>query len=197
MSGHVGTVVALALLAAAPAQSAGEVWLFTTGLLCNDPEAVADVVDAPVVRLRMAQKIFAGECLNSTLPPRRISGPEPRTSPGGKRFVCFHEAKTETGDFEPGLYCALESSVTTLAAELARRKGAYEVVSRVANAARGTEVVKVNCTEGGQLTLMRDKEQFIRVSILFYNVASKPAYVAARDFETAMREGCRGADYRR
>jgi hypothetical protein len=186
------------LAAAAPASAQAEIWLFTDGLLCDDPKDVAEVVDAPVVRLRIVQKVLSGECLsNSTLPPRRISPPETRISPGGKRFVCFREARADAGDFEPGLYCALPSSVATLAAKLARRKGEYEVVSRVANAARGTEVVKVNCTEGGQLTFMREREQFIRVSFLIFNVASKPAYVAALDLDTAMREGCKGADYRR
>ncbi len=189
-------VLALAFAAAGPARAAGEIWLFTTGLLCNDPKDVAEVVDAPVVRLRIVQKVLSGECLsNATLPPRRISAPETRTSPGGKRYVCFREAKSDEGEFYPDLYCALDSSVTTLAAEFARRTGEFEVLRH--DTTGPTEIVKVRCTEGGELTLMKEKERFIRVSFLFANVASRLAYVAARDLETALRDGCKGAEYRR
>ena len=99
------------------------------------------------MRLRIVQKVLSGECLsNNTLPPRRISAPETRTSPGGKRFVCFREAMSEKEEYHPVLHCARESSVITLAAELARRTGAYEVLHH--DTTGPTEIAKVRCTEG-------------------------------------------------
>jgi hypothetical protein len=193
-------VLALTLAVAGPARGAGEIWLFTTGLLCNDPKDVAEIVDAPVVRVRIAQKVLSGECLsNSTLPPRRISAPETRTSPGGKRYVCFREAASETDErFHPDPYCARESSVITLAAEIARRTGDYEVLQH--DTTGPTEIAKVRCLEGGTLTLVRPpgKARYIRLPFVFMAVArTQAAFAEADDLDTAMRDGCKGADYRR
>lgn len=189
-----------ALLAAAPANARAETWLFTYGLLCNDPKDVAEVVDAPVVRLRILQKVLSGACLsNGTLPPRRISPPETRTSPGGKRFVCFREAASEKAEEFHNFGCAPEGSVTSLSAELARRTGEYEVLQHDTTGA--SEVVKVICREGGTLTLARPagRARYVRMPFVFMAVAlaREPFAEVDGDLETAMRQGCKGADYRR
>ena len=59
---------------------------------------------------------------------------------------------------------------------------------------------RVRCTEGGALTLVRPrgKERYIRIPSLFLSVArTQEAFAEADDLEKAMRDGCKGADYRR
>lgn len=109
-------------------------------------------------------------------------------TPAGNAYACFHEIDAADHD-DLGSYCTANQFVTTIAAELGRRKGDYTISKDDASTIHAT------CAEGGMVFIRKKPDRWERASAVFPKRLDPPVRAVASDRETALRAGCRGVDY--
>jgi len=190
---HAGLFPAIflaALASASPgANAAGFTFLRTGNFMCPQEHVhmLEHILDAETPKERDAMvvaAVFSGSCSGASAVVSEIVDVEHRRSPKGNDYSCFH-----LYDEDGPLNCTLNQYVTDIETEIAQRSGDYRIRGE------GSTGVAVTCLEGGTVSMQTSPSGWLRLSLIFpKQIEMPPALPVDRD--TALREGCRGFDYR-
>lgn len=131
--------------------------------------------------------VFSGACMGGGTSFEVINVRMKRT-PKGRAYACF-TAVDPVDRSAGGPYCAQAEAITTIAAEVSRRTGAYRVVGE------GPAGLKAECLEGGFLLLEKGNAAWTRIPLVLPLMLEPPERAVPPDRETALRNGCKGMDY--
>jgi hypothetical protein len=171
------------------ASAAGFTFLHAGNFMCPQEYArmLEHILDAETPKERDAMVIaavFSGSCTGASAVAIEIADVEHRRSPKGNGYSCFH-----LYDEKGPMNCALNQYVTDIETEIAQRSGDYRILGE------GPGGIKVSCLEGGTVSMQKTSGGWERFSMIFPKQMELPTAVST-DRETALREGCRGFDYR-
>lgn len=189
-AGLLPTIFLAALASASPgANAAGFTFLRTGNFMCRQEHVrmLEHILDAETPKERDAMVIaavFSGSCTGASAVASEIVDVEHRRSPKGNDYSCFR--LYEEGD---QLNCALNQYVTDIETEIAQRSGDYRILGE------GPGGIKVSCLEGGMVSLQKTPNGWERLPMIFPKLIELPPAVST-DRDSALREGCRGVDYR-
>ena len=148
---------------------------------------LADTVDEKQWQDKLSKKMYQGDC--AVMPAMvQVGRPEEKKTPKGNAYVCFKLIDPTIGTI-PDIECTFPKFVTTLKSEIRSRSGNYRLL--ISN-----EVVKLaECAEGGRVTLSKEKGGWVRISMIFPIELKNLKTTAEKDNFSALRDGCKGADY--
>lgn len=189
-TGFLPAIFLAALAATSPsASAAGFTFLRAGNFMCPQEyvRMLEHIVDAETPKERDAMVIaavFSGSCTGASAVASEIVEVEDRRSPNGNGYSCFH-----LYDEKGPMNCALNQYVTDIETEIAQRSGDYRILGE------GPGGIKVSCLEGGMVSMQKTPRGWERFSMIFPKQMEFPRAFST-DRETALREGCRGFDYR-
>jgi hypothetical protein len=187
----------LALLLLFPISKArAEDYIVVHAIFCPIEKDVIELADASrsgyVLRELIGQKISSGIC-TPPYPVNKKAGMVVKKLTPKKQvpYYCFRE-EIEKGKFSEIESCVLERFITTFRNVVAQRTGSYTVKRQSGN------FYRVECSEGGIVTLEQRGEEIYRISDTFQLTMAMPstqAVYAGKDINRAIQDGCKGVDY--
>ena len=150
-------------------------------------DAMADAADPEQLQAAFRDAIVRGRCggaLRSSVAVTQVRSVRTR---GGHEYSCYHEPDLGEG----AEFCTLSVFVTTIAAEVARRRGDYTVTREDAKS------LQAECNEGGTVFIEKHEDRWSRAELVFPKRLEPQQRDVAPDRESALRDGCRGVDYLR
>jgi hypothetical protein len=170
-------------------------------LMCDLERDIVELADTPKAQLvakvtdRLRDSLNNGDDNFSCLPfsdIQRLANLERRRTSKGNDYYCFNLAHWDYG-FQPERMCSLPQFVTTTAAEITSRKGSYKITDESKFA------VFADCAEGGNVLLTKPKgaKSWMRQSIGIFPLEAKRHDIpVGRNLSQAIRDGCKGVDYK-
>lgn len=150
-------------------------------------EFIIDSGSQAEVVTKLRQAVFDGVC-GSGASVFEVIDVRMRWSKKGRGVACFTQLdpvdRTATGR-----YCSPDGAVSTIAANVARRTGAYKVVGE------GVAGLKAECLEGGFVMIQKGTKAWERTPLIYPLMLEPPHRVVPPDREAALLNGCRGVDY--
>lgn len=175
--------------ASSEANAAGFTFLRVGNFTCpqENVRMLEHILDAETLKERDAMvmaAVFSGSCSGASAVMTEIANVVHRRSHKGNDYSCFH-----LYDEEGPLNCTLNQYVTDTETEIAQRSGDYRIRGE------GPLGVAVTCLEGGTVSMQTSPSGWLRLSLIFPKQIEMPPALSI-DRDTALREGCRGFDYR-
>lgn len=149
--------------------------------------AIIDVDGRREIDAKLKGAVSGGACMGGGTSFQVINVRMMRT-PKGRAYVCF-TAVDPVDRSTSGPYCAQAEAITTIAAEVSRRTGAYRIVGE------GPAGLKAECLEGGLLLVEKGSSAWTRIPLVLPLMLEPPERAVPPDRETALRNGCKGVDY--
>jgi len=171
------------------ASAAGLTFLRAGNFMCPQEyvRMLEHILDTETPKERDAMVIaavFSGSCTGTSAVASEIVDVEDRLSPKGNGYSCFR-----LYDEKGPMNCALNQYVTDIEIEIAQRSGDYRILDEESGG------IEVSCLEGGMVSMQKTPRGWERFSMIFPKQMKLPKAFFT-DRETALREGCRGFDYR-
>ncbi|MCK9684197.1 hypothetical protein [Scleromatobacter humisilvae] len=189
-------IVSLALTASCTLASAAEPALILKSGHFTCPasqaaavETMADAADLEHVKEAFVDAYMHGRCGGSLAFSVAITQVRAVRTRGGHTYRCFHELDLASGAADLGESCTLDAFVTTIAAEVAHRRGDYTV------AREDAKRLEARCADGGVVIIEKRADHWDRAAVVFPRRLDPPLRAVPADRETALRDGCRGDDY--
>jgi hypothetical protein len=171
-----------------------ETYVTVNAVYCHSEEDVIEMAEARrghILDSLMTKKVEAGLCTASGS-HKKIGLLIKRFTPRNKiPYYCFKEA-LGGGALSERYSCVLQKNVVPLQQVVARRTGTYTSTKKAGN------FQKVECAEGGTVTIERRGEEYYRISdaLQFADAMPNPLPTpAGSNLERAIIDGCRGVDY--
>jgi hypothetical protein len=154
--------------------------------------ALETILDAQSTEQRneaIKRAIYSGACGRVSEASIQIVGVKQKRSPGGANYNCFRELDAfDQRDLGP--FCAASLFVSSIDAEIKTRTGAYRVTREEETG------IKADCIAGGKLIIFKQTRGWERMSLVFPKRLDPPTRKISQDRERALRDGCKGADYK-
>ncbi|HVK55921.1 MAG TPA: hypothetical protein VM532_12940 [Burkholderiales bacterium] len=171
-----------------------ETYVAVNAVYCPSEEDVVEMAEArqgQILNSLMTQKVESGRCTASGS-NKKIGLLIKRLTPRKKiPYYCFKEA-LGGGALGDRYLCVLQKNIVPLQQVVARRTGVYTSTKPAGN------FQKVECAEGGTVTIERRGEEYYRISdaLQFADTPPNPLPThAGSNLERAIIDGCKGVDY--
>jgi hypothetical protein len=164
-------------------------------LICSEERDIVEIVDThPSKRQQKVLADLSEKTAYSCVPVpgmQHLTNVTEKQTPRGNAYICFDIAASEQS-LQYGPLCSLPHAVTTLRASLLERKGSYKITDK------SEFFVAAECSEGGRVVLQKkDGKAWERASYGVFPIKpKKPGVETIQPQQVAIREGCKGADYK-
>lgn len=153
----------------------------------KDLERIIDSDSHAEVVTKFRQAVFGGVCASGTN-LFEVIDVRMQWSKKGRGYACF-TLLDPVDRTSGGRYCSPDGAVATIAADVARRTGAFRVLGE------GVAGLKAECLEGGVVLIQKGDTAWERLPLIYPVMLEPPHRVVLPDREAALRDGCRGVDY--